>query len=456
MKRAACLLLVAAAPLQATDPDAWRSPLPAQPAVLFVEDATIWTSGPAGVLAEADLLVRAGKIVAVGRELAAPAGALVIPGRGLHVTAGILDAHSHIAIDGDVNESGDTVTAEVRVDDAIDPDDVAIWRQLAGGVTTSLLLHGSANAIGGQSALIKLRWGASPEGMLFAGAPPGIKLALGENPRKVNARERDNTHFPRTRPGVEALLRERFGAAREYAEEPATATNEGRRRGAASPPMRRDLELEALAEVLAGRRHVHAHSYRADEILMLLGLADEFGFKVRTLQHVLEGYKVADEIAAHGAGASTFSDFWGFKVEVADGIPSNGPLMRERGVLVSYNSDSAELGRRLNLEAAKAVRYGGLSPAEALDFVTINPARQLAVDTWVGSLEAGKDADFVVWSGPPLATGSLVLSTWIDGRRYFDRQAELEARAGLLGERQALIAKARAVESKATEGSKKP
>ena len=434
------------------DPQAWRSPVPDAPAWVLVKGATIWTSGPEGTLENADLLVADGKVRRLGQNLEAPAGAHVIDARGLHVTPGLLDAHSHIAVEGSVNETSRTLSPEVRIGDVVDSEDVTIYRQLAGGTTTSNLLHGSANAIGGQNAIIKLRWGLLPEGLAFQGAPAGIKFALGENPKKSNSRRPRPNHFPSTRQGIETQIEERLLAAKNYQRQ----WQEYRQGSAPAgvPKPRVDLHLEALVEILEGKRQVHSHSYRADEILMLLALAERHGFRIATFQHVLEGYKVADEIAAHGAGASTFSDWWSFKFEVIDAIPYNAALMTERGVLVSLNSDSGELGRRMNLEAAKAVRYGNMAPAEALKLVTLNPAKQLGIDHRVGSLEAGKDADFVLWSGPPLSTQSLCLQTWIDGRPYFDRQRDAKDRQNSEAERQALIAKVRALESADKAGAK--
>ena len=430
-------LAISAASFAAGDPQASREAQPAQPDVLLVRHATIWTSGPQGRIEDADLLVRKGIVAAVGRGLEAPAGAVVVDATGKHLTPGLIDAHSHTAITGGVNEATNTVTAEVRIGDVLDPEDVDLYRELAGGLTAANLLHGSANAIGGQNQVIKLRWGADPEGLRFAGAPPGIKFALGENPKQSNWNV-EKRRFPQTRQGVEEAIRERFTAARDYRRR----WDEYRKAGAKDRvPPRRDLQLEALGEILDGKRLVHAHSYRADEILMLLGVAESFGFRVATFQHVLEGYKVADEIAAHGAGASMFSDWWAYKYEVIDAIPWNGAIMQRRGVVVSFNSDSDELARRLNLEAAKAVRYGDLPEDEALKFVTINPARQLGIDRRVGSLEPGKDADFAIWSGHPLSTYSVCEQTWIDGRKYFDRADDLTKRREVAAERSALLAK---------------
>ncbi|MDY7094286.1 MAG: amidohydrolase family protein [Acidobacteriota bacterium] len=429
-------------PAHTIDPEAWRSTPPENPGVVLVRGATVWTQGPDGILEDADLLVRDGRIEAVGQGLDAPGDALVVDAAGKHVTPGLIDAHSHIAIDGEVNESTHIVTAEVRIRDVLDPGHIAIYRQLAGGLTSANILHGSANAIGGQNAVIKMRWGADADGLLFEGAPSGIKFALGENPKRSNFRRPGPPRFPTTRPGVEQAIRQALDDARAYREAWETYRQADDR--ATRVPPRRDVQMEALLEVLSGDRLVHAHSYRADEILMLLGVAESFGFRIATLQHVLEGYKVADEIAAHGAGASTFTDWWAYKYEVIDAIPYNGALMHERGVVVSFNSDSDELGRRMQLEAAKAVRYGGVDRAEALDFVTLNPARQLGIEDRVGSLEAGKDADFVIWSGDPLSTASRCDETWIDGRKYFDRQEHLAAWKELEAEREALLAKVRA------------
>ncbi|MEM9552703.1 MAG: amidohydrolase [Acidobacteriota bacterium] len=432
--------------LDAGEESAWAVETPERPAAVLVRGATIWTSGPEGRLENADLLVQDGRVVAVGAGLEAPRGALVVDAAGKHVTPGLIDAHSHTAIDGAVNEATNITTAEVRIGDVVDSEDVNIYRQLAGGVTAANLLHGSANAIGGQNAVIKMRWGATPDELIFDAAPQGIKFALGENPKQSNWQP-DEPRYPQTRQGVEQAIRERFLAAVDYRDELAGAR---RGAGAGTVPPRRDLQLEALVEILDGERLVHAHSYRADEILMLLDVGADFGFPIATFQHVLEGYKVADELAAYGAGASTFSDWWAYKFEVVDAIPHNGYLMWDRDVVVSFNSDSNELARRLNLEAAKAVRYGGVPEDQALRFVTINPAIQLGIDDRVGSLEVGKDADFVVWSGSPLSTYSRVEQTWLDGRKYFDREDDLARRAVLAAERQELID---AVRAAAEEGS---
>jgi len=421
---------------------AWPSwpPLPeeAPPAVLF-RGGALWTLGPEGTFT-GDLLVRDGAIAAVGADLDAPADALVVDAAGKHLTPGLVDCHSHSFVAGGVNEGTNNCTAEVRIDDVLNAETVRIYQQLAGGLTVANVLHGSANAIGGQSAVIKLRWGEPADGLRFARATPGIKWALGENPKRSNWGHGLAPRYPTTRMGVIESIRERLAAARDYASEWAAWRRE------ASPdriPPRRDLQLEALVEVLEGERLVHCHSYRQDEILALIRLAEEFGFRIGTFQHVLEGYKVADEIAAHGAGASTFSDWWAYKFEVYDAIAYNGALMHERGVLVSFNSDSSELARRLNQEAAKAVRYGGVAPADALAFVTRSPARQLGVDDRVGSLEVGKSADVVVWSGDPLEVTTVCEQTWLDGRRYFELERDREAYATASAEREALLEAAR-------------
>jgi imidazolonepropionase-like amidohydrolase len=451
MRAAVALSLVA---LAADGSAASPPPLDPAPRTLLLRNATIWTAGRDGRLEGADLLVREGKIEKVGRGLKAPEGAFVLDATGKHITPGLVDCHSHIAIRGGVNEGSNNVTAEVRIQDVVDPTDVNIYRQLAGGVTAAHLLHGSANSIGGQDAIVKLHWKAPAERMLLPGAPPGIKFALGENPKRSNFRAPDAPpRYPATRMGVMESIRERFQAARDYLRE----WEEYRKRSKAdqerAKPPRRDLQLEAIGEILRGERRIHSHAYRQDEMLALMRLAEQFGIRIATFQHALEAYKIADEIAAHGAGVSTFSDWWAYKLEAYDAIPYNGALLHDRGVLVSFNSDSAELARRLNLEAAKAIRYGGLSEQEALSLVTIGPARQLGVDGRIGSLEPGKDADFVVWSGPPLSVYSIVEQTWVDGRLEFDRQLDLAQREQREKEREELIRAIREPEKPHQEGS---
>lgn len=426
-----------------------RERIPDQPAVVVVKGATLWTSGPQGIIEQGDMLVQKGKITNVGRNLPVPSGALVIDATGKHVTAGLIDAHSHMAGSGGLNEAAQAVSAEVRIGDVIDANDIDLYRALAGGLTAAHILHGSANPIGGQSQLIKLRWGMPPEDLKFEGAFPTIKFALGENVKQSNWGDAYTTRYPQTRMGVEQIIRDEFKAALDY--ERAWQRYQSDKTGI---PPRRDLELDAILEILRNKRDIHCHSYRQDEILMLMRLGEDVGFRVHTFQHILEGYKVADVMAQHGAGGSSFSDWWGYKLEVYDAIPHNGALMHEQGVLVSFNSDSDEMARRMNTEAAKAVKYGGVSEEEALKFVTYNPAKQLRVEHRVGSLEAGKDADFVVWSGHPLSTYTTCEQTWIDGRRYFDIKEDLDLRKQVEQQRATLIQKA--LETKKTGGGEPP
>jgi len=442
----------AARKLAARNPLLDRGPITHPPSVL-VRGATLWTCGPEGVLTNASLWVEGGRLRAVGSQVPEPGPqTLVVDGTGLHLTPGLVDCHSHSAILGSVNEGSLPSTAMVRIGDVVNSETPNLHRQLAGGLTVANLLHGSANPIGGQNQVIKLRDGAAPEDLKFTNAPPGIKFALGENVKQSNWGERFHTRFPQTRMGVPSFFENRFTAARQYA----AAWREweaAKARNPQAPPPRRDLELDAIAEILAGTRLIHCHSYRQDEILVFLRVMESFGVRVATLQHVLEGYKVADEIARHGAGGSAFSDWWAYKFEVYDAIPYAGSLMRDRGVTVSFNSDDDDLARRLNFEAAKAVKYGGTPEEEALKFVTLNPARQLGIDRWVGSLETGKDADFAVWSGPPLAYSSRCLETWIEGRKYFDRAQAAQRAAALGAERDALIAKARKLAGEGADAS---
>jgi len=427
--------------------DGWPTPRPAiaitapfgdfgQPAPPHAEDvlfksATVWTSAADGIVLDCDVLVQGGRIAAIGKGLKAPANLRTIDCRGMHLTPGMIDCHSHTGVEGSVNEATEACTAEVRIADVVNPDDVNWYRQLAGGVTCVNQLHGSANPIGGQNSVVKLKWGSPLSSWPASSAKPGIKFALGEN--VVRPRDR----YPQTRMGVESYLRDRFQAAREYrASQVAFHSNPNRTRLA---PVREDLEMETLAEILEGKRIIHCHSYRQDEILMLLRLADDFGFRVGTLQHVLEGYKVADAIARHGAGASCFSDWWAYKMEVMDAIPWAGAIMHNENVIVSFNSDSNELARRLNVEAAKAVKYGGLDPATALRFVTIHPARQIGMGERTGSIEVGKDADLALWSGDPLSPMSVCQQTWIDGALHFDRTVDLALRPKREKERRELI-----------------
>jgi imidazolonepropionase-like amidohydrolase len=383
-----------------------------------------------GTIENGVVVLRDGKIAAVGgNNTQIPEGAEIIDASGRFVSPGIIDAHSHIGADS-INEGGTTVSSMTGIEDVLDPTDINIHRDLGGGLTVANVLHGSANPIGGKNTVIKLRWGKTRASeLVFEGAMPGIKFALGENPKDMRfgggggGQQQPPRRYPATRLGVEFVIRDAFTRAKAYQKD---WQDYNRRKGAGDDVLapRRDLQLEPLVEILEGKRLVHAHCYRADEILMLIRLADDFGFKIATFQHVLEGYKVADEIAAHGAGASTFSDWWGYKVEAEDAIPYNAALMVKRGVLVSVNSDSAEHARRLNTEAAKSIHWGGLSEDEAFALVTINPAKQLRVDHRVGSLEAGKDADVVVWNKHPLSTYAIADRVYIDGTLYYDRLAE--------------------------------
>ncbi len=384
------------------------------------------------------VVVRDGRIAEVGSGVRPPGGAHVIDAGGGYVTPGIFDAHSHISTAGGVNEGSLAVTSMARIEDVVDPTDVAIYRALAGGVTTVNVLHGSANPIGGQNQLLKLRWGENADGLRFEGVPSGIKFALGENPKRSRSFGPGPRRYPATRMGVLDVIREAFTRAAEY-RDAWTRHREAEAAGRRSRPPARDLELEPLVEILEGERLVHAHSYRADEILQLLRLAEELGFRIATLQHVLEGYRVADEIAAHGAGASTFSDWWAYKVEAYEAIPHNPALMTDRGVLVSVNSDDAEEMRHLNHEAAKAVRWGGLSDDEALALVTINPARQFGIEDRIGSIEVGKDADLVIYDRHPLSSYAVVQTTLVDGKVYFDRELDRRRREQLAALEQSLI-----------------
>ena len=384
---------------------------------ILIQNTTVWTCGHKGILEEVDILFENGKVKKIGYSLNSEKGVMKIDGFGKHVTPGLIDCHSHSAAFS-INEGSQSITAEVRIQDVINSDDIAIYRELAGGLTMANILHGSANTIGGQNAVIKLRWGASPEKMLYKNAMPGIKFALGENVKQSNWGDDYINRYPQTRMGVEQILRDAFTSATEYKYEWKDYIDNPKNWRKKVPP-RQDLELDALVEIIEGKRQIHCHSYRQDEILMLTRVAEDFGFTVGTFQHVLEGYKVADHLKEHGANASTFSDWWAYKYEVIDAIPYNGALMTDVGVNVSFNSDSNELARRMNTEAAKGVKYGNLSEEEALKLVTINPAKQLNIDKWVGSLEVGKDADFVIWSDNPLSTNAKCEQTWIDGIQYF-------------------------------------
>ncbi|MDW8220457.1 MAG: amidohydrolase family protein [Bacteroidota bacterium] len=404
--------------------------LPKQESVL-IKNATVWTCEKEGILRNTDILVKRGTIAAIGKNLH-DAEARIIDATGKHVSPGIVDEHSHIALQS-INESGQSVTCEVRVGDVINPEDVNIYRQLAGGVTTSHLLHGSANSIGGQTQLIKMRWGLNAEQLKFEGAPGFVKFALGENVKQSNWGDAYNQRFPQTRMGVEQVMIDAFNRAREYEAVWKAFRTKPSTQGIIPP--RRDLELEALVEVLNGKRFITCHSYVQSEITMLMRVAEQFGFKVNTFTHILEGYKVADKMKAHGAHASSFSDWWAYKMEVADAIPYNGALLHAIGINVGFNSDDAEMARRLNQEAAKAVKYGGVPEEEALKFVTLNPAKMLHIDHRVGSLKVGKDADLVIWSDNPLSIYARVEQTFVDGVLYYDRARDAALRETIRQER---------------------
>ncbi|MGE5569238.1 MAG: amidohydrolase [Rhodospirillales bacterium] len=401
------------------------------------------------------IVLRDGKIADFGEKVVIPSGAEIIDAAGQYVMPGIIDPHSHIASES-VNEGSISVSSMVTIEDVLNPEDIAIYRALAGGVTTAAIMHGSANAVGGQSAVIKMRWGKNASGILFENAKPILKLALGENPKRRGVSSGQTPpRYPASRMGVEDVIRQAFTEARNYRN--AWREYEAKvKRGETALPPRKDLKLEPLVEVLEGKRLVHAHCYRADEILMILRLADEFGFRIHALIHVLEGYKVAKEIAAHNAGASTFSDWWAYKMEVADAIPYNAALMFKKGVQVSLNSDDAELMRRLNTEAAKVVKYGGVSENDALAMITIMPARQLGIEDRVGSIETGKDADLVIFDKHPLSSYAKVQKVIIDGELYFDRDRDATERAAREKEKNALIEKARERQEQSAAPARRP
>lgn len=421
---------------------------------LVIRGATVLTVTN-GVLAPGAIRIVDGRIAEVGASVEVPSGVEVIEADGMFVMPGIVDAHSHIAAES-INEGSVAVSSMTGTGDVVDPYDIAIYRELAGGVTTSNILHGSANPIGGLNVVIKHRWGEDAEGLVFEAAPPGIKFALGENPKRSRGTPPGvERRYPATRMGVVDVIRRAFVEARAYRQafrdyEAAKAA------GRPALPPRRDLKLEPLVEILEGERLVHAHCYRQDEILQLLRVAEEFDFRIATLQHVLEGYKVADEIAEHGAGASTFSDWWAYKVEAYDAIPHNAALMAERGVLVSINSDSAEEARHLNQEAAKTVKWGGMTEEQALATITINAAIHLGIGDRVGSIEVGKDADLAVFDRHPLSTFAVNRFTVVDGEVLFSMERDREMREAMAAERAALEAKFEAEsESAASSGGRR-
>ena len=404
-----------------------KKELPKAERVLF-KNATVWTNEAEGILEKTDVLIEGGKILQIGKDISAASGKTV-DATGKYLTAGIIDEHSHITVARGVNEGSQSSTSEVRIADVINCDDVNIYRQLAGGVTSSHILHGSANSIGGQTQLIKLRYGYEPEKMKFENWTGFIKFALGENVKQANGNN-VSSRFPITRMGVEQVFDDHFTRAKEYL----TALRSGKL-------VRRDLELEALGEILEGKRHITCHSYVQSEINMLIKTADRHGFKVNTFTHILEGYKVAEKMAKHGAAGAGFADWWNYKYEVYDAIPQNAKLMQDAGVLASINSDDAEMARRLNQEAAKSVMYSGMDEAAAWKLVTINPAKTLHVDNRVGSIKVGKDADLVLWSANPLSIYAKAEQTYVDGAKFFDREEDVQLREDMKKERARLIQK---------------
>jgi len=419
------------------EPFGWEEGSAPKQETILIKNATVWTNEKEGVLKGADVLIKNGKIAGVGKNLS-DAGARVIDGTGKHVTAGIIDEHSHIAA-ASINEGGQSVTSEVRIADNLNPDDVNIYRQLSGGVTTTHILHGSANVIGGQTQLIKTRWGANDEELKFKNWPGQIKFALGENVKRSPAQAGQNNRYPDTRMGVEQVLVDAFTRAKDYQKGwKEYEANKGKK-GSVAP--RRDLELDALVEILNNERFITCHSYVQSEINMAMDVADKMGYKVNTLTHILEGYKVADKMKEHGANASTFSDWWAYKMEVQDAIPYNAAIMHRVGLNVAINSDDAEMARRLNQEAGKIVKYGGVSEEEALKMVTLNPAKMLHVADRVGSLKVGKDGDVVLWSDAPLSIYAKSLYTIVDGTVYFDRAKDEQMQNAVAAERARLIKK---------------
>lgn len=421
-------------PLKLPAPNHAFFPAPAETTAAYrlYKNATVWTEGPRGTIPNCDVLVKDGKLVQVGPNLSAPNGCQVVDATGKHISPGIWDCHSHTAILGSVNESTNMITAECRIRDCMNQTDTAIYQQLSGGTVGANQLHGSANAIGGQNNVVKWRWGLRPDDYHVQGSPEGVKFALGQNPiseddgspRSAAVGTTLLTFRPRTRMGVEEAIRRALQLGKEY-----NQAWEDFNSGKTTVKPHRDLQLEALGEIANGSRWIHSHGYRQDELLMLIRIGKQFGTHLATLQHVLEGYKIADEMAAANVGGSTFSDWWGFKLESYDAIPYNAALMAQRGVVVSVNSDSNNHARRLNIEAAKSMRYGGVDAQTALSFVTINPAKQLGIDKWTGSLEAGKDADFVVWSHEPTSIYAVALETYVDGVKRFDRANDAKQRA---------------------------
>jgi imidazolonepropionase-like amidohydrolase len=414
----------------------WNLPatvFPQSKNAVLIKNGTVMTA-IRGTLENTDILIENGKITRIGKGLNAPAGARVIDATGKYVTPGIIDCHSHTMLDA-INEGTYSVTSMTQVKDVLVPRDIAIYRALAGGVTSANLLHGSANSIGGQNATVKFKFGRPASEFLIPDAPPGIKFAMGENPKRSYASvlPGQTPRYPRTRMGVIETMRDAFLRARDYKQ-----AWDDYKAGKTKVEPRKDLELEPLVEVLEGKRLVHCHGYRADEHLNLMKLADEFGFKIATLQHGLEAYKIAPEIAKRGTGVSIFTDSWSYKLEAYDAIPYNAYLLWKAGVVVSINSDSDERMRRLNLDAAKVEKYGGVPEEEALKMITLNPAKQLGIDKRTGSIEVGKDGDVVIWNTHPFSVYSHPEITMIEGEVYFDRTKDIQVRADLAKEREQL------------------
>lgn len=404
-----------------------RTSLPEQPEAMLIRNATIWTMEDDGILENADLLIKNGKVEELGNQLSAPRSAVTVDAKGKHVTPGLIDAHIHSGVDG-VNEIGNAVTAEVRLGDVLNINNIWMYRQLAGGLTSAHVMHGSANPIGGQNEHIKMRWGALSDDLKIEGAPKTVKFALGENPKRVGT-----DRYPETRMGTEQIIEDRFSMARDYEAE----WQRWEETGEGIPP-RKDLRLDALLGIINGEIMIQSHSYRQDEILTLMRLAEQFDIKIGAFHHGVEAYKVAPELAGHGAGAVVWSDWSSFKIEAYDGTLYNAKLLTEAGVLTSLHSDNSQISSRMNWEAAKMLR-AGMPPEDALALVTINTAKVLGIDEMVGSLSPGKDADFVIWNGHPLSTFTKAEQTWVDGRKYFDLEEDAEAREKLKAERTALI-----------------
>ncbi len=382
-----------------------------------IKNATLLTATH-GRIEHGSVYVKDGKIVSFGANVAAPATAAVIDVEGKYVTPGIIDPHSHMALDNDVNEATSPVVPQMMMKDAFDYNDKAIYRALAGGVTSSLLLHGSADMIGGQAVVIKTKYGLDRDQMLFPGAPQSIKFASGENPKRVFG---DRKQLPSTRMGNFEVMREAFTQAKDYQRQWEEYNEKVKRNDKNATMPKKDLKLEALLQVLQGKMLVQIHCYRADEFLTEIAIANEFGYKIRAFHHALEAYKVPDVLAQNDIAIATFADWWGYKYEAWDAIPWNAVIAMRHGVRVAIKSDSDDYMRRLNQEAAKTMRYGGATEDEAMKMLTLNPAWIIGVDDKTGSIDVGKDADLVLWSGYPLSTYGVPEKVWIDGDVYFDR-----------------------------------